>query len=320
MSTKSILKNKLNSKKLAFAGLSAVAAFGATAAAHAETYTIKSGDTLSEIAASYNTTVESLVKLNNITNPDFILSGQTLEIDGIATQEQAQPAPQAEAPSANSETTEVPVEEVSDASTVSEAPVPEATEYAEATSEIPAEVTAPITSEAPQEVVEAPVEVVEEQAAPEITNEVTESPVEETDQTVTSETGEEQSVADANTVVAEDTATSEATSETPAPEAQTTSEAPAQDTTAETVPAASGYSSNLSADDSAAKEAIAQKESGGSYTAENGQYYGRYQLTRDYLNNDLSEENQERVADEYVNGRYGSWSAALAYWEANGWY
>lgn len=39
-------------------------------------------------------------------------------------------------------------------------------------------------------------------------------------------------------------------------------------------------SNGLSAEDAAAKEWIAQKESSGSYTAQNGQYYGRYQLTK----------------------------------------
>lgn len=62
------------------------------------------------------------------------------------------------------------------------------------------------------------------------------------------------------------------------------------------------------------------KESSGSYTAQNGQYYGRYQLSLSYLNGDLSAENQEKVADAYVAGRYGSWSAAKAFWLANGWY
>ena len=47
-------------------------------------------------------------------------------------------------------------------------------------------------------------------------------------------------------------------------------------------------SNGLSAEDAAAKEWIAQKESSGSYTAQNGQYYGRYQLTITYLNGDLS--------------------------------
>lgn len=76
----------------------------------------------------------------------------------------------------------------------------------------------------------------------------------------------------------------------------------------------------LSQSESEAKEIIAHRESSGSYTAQNGRYYGRYQLTISYLNGDLSPENQERVADAYVKGRYGSWTAALAFWNANGWY
>ena len=79
-------------------------------------------------------------------------------------------------------------------------------------------------------------------------------------------------------------------------------------------------SDGLSAEDAAAKEWIAQKESSGSYTAQNGQYYGRYQLSLSYLNSDLSPENQEKVADQYVVNRYGSWSAAKNFWLANGWY
>ncbi|HFI0423853.1 TPA: hypothetical protein ACGO0R_000036 [Streptococcus suis] len=73
-------------------------------------------------------------------------------------------------------------------------------------------------------------------------------------------------------------------------------------------------------DDATAKEWIAQKESGGSYTATNGIYIGRYQLSNAYLNGDHSPENQERVADAYVLQRYGSWSAAYQFWLANGWY
>ena len=79
-------------------------------------------------------------------------------------------------------------------------------------------------------------------------------------------------------------------------------------------------SDGLSAEDAAAKEWIAQKESSGSYTAQNGQYYGRYQLTITYLNGDLSPANQEKVSNQYVVNRYGSWSAAKNFWLANGWY
>ena len=82
----------------------------------------------------------------------------------------------------------------------------------------------------------------------------------------------------------------------------------------------SAPAATVSGSEAEAKEWIAQKESGGSYTATNGQYIGRYQLTDSYLNGDYSAENQERVADAYVAGRYGSWSAAKNFWLNNGWY
>ena len=74
------------------------------------------------------------------------------------------------------------------------------------------------------------------------------------------------------------------------------------------------------ASSSSAKDIIAQRESGGSYNARNGQYIGKYQLSAAYLNGDYSPANQERVADQYVAQRYGSWDNALAFWNNNGWY
>ncbi|OTP11331.1 LysM protein [Enterococcus sp. 10A9_DIV0425] len=88
--------------------------------------------------------------------------------------------------------------------------------------------------------------------------------------------------------------------------------------TVEVAPAAPTVTT--SSNSSSAKEWIAQKESGGSYTATNGRYIGRYQLDASYLNGDYSAANQERVAEQYVSGRYGSWDAAKAFWLANGWY
>ena len=82
----------------------------------------------------------------------------------------------------------------------------------------------------------------------------------------------------------------------------------------------SNYSSNVSGNDAAAKAWIAARESGGSYSARNGQYVGKYQLSASYLNGDYSEANQERVADQYVANRYGSWSAAQSFWQSHGWY
>ena len=80
------------------------------------------------------------------------------------------------------------------------------------------------------------------------------------------------------------------------------------------------YTSTVSGDEAAAKAWIANKESGGSYTAQNGQYYGKYQLSSSYLNGDYSAANQERVADNYVASRYGSWTAAQQFWQGHGWY
>lgn len=210
---------KLNTKTK-LAGFAVVLAFLApslTFAQETKTYTVKPGDTLSEIAETYNTTVEKLAKLNNIKNVDLIFIDQVLVIDGAA-------------PVAETTTTEAPV---------------------------------------------APVAEVEETPA------VAETVVEET--------------------------TYEETYEAPA-------SAPA---------AAESYSApaaTVSGSEAEAKEWIAQKESGGSYTATNGRYIGRYQLTDSYLNGDYSAENQERVADAYVAGRYGSWTAAKNFWLNNGWY
>ena len=51
-----------------------------------------------------------------------------------------------------------------------------------------------------------------------------------------------------------------------------------------------------------------------------GKYIGRYQLTASYLNGDYSPENQERVANEYVMNRYGSWVEAQQFLMSNCWY
>ena len=45
-----------------------------------KTYTVKAGDTLGEIAARYNTTVDALARKNNITNPNLIYVGQIIKL------------------------------------------------------------------------------------------------------------------------------------------------------------------------------------------------------------------------------------------------
>ena len=201
---------KIKTTLAGVAALFAVFAPSFVSAQESSTYTVKEGDTLSEIAETHNTTVEKLAENNHIDNIHLIYVGQELVIDGpVAPAATPAPATYA-APAAQDETVS--------------APVVETTEVVE---------EAPVASEA----------VVEE--------------------TVTS---------------------------------------------------------TVSGSEAEAKEWIAQKESGGSYTATNGRYIGRYQLTDSYLNGDYSAENQERVADAYVAGRYGSWSAAKNFWLNNGWY
>ena len=50
------------------------------------TYKIQNGDTLSSIAKKYKTTVDELTKLNNISNPNLIYSGNTLNIPDSANE------------------------------------------------------------------------------------------------------------------------------------------------------------------------------------------------------------------------------------------
>ena len=105
----------------------------------------------------------------------------------------------------------------------------------------------------------------------------------------------------------------------------TTSTSDQQNTTTNTTPVAqqapaTSVVGSLSDSEQEAKDWIAQRESGGSYTAANSRYYGKFQLDVSYLNGDLSPENQEATADRYVAQRYGSWTAAKLFWQQNSFY
>ena len=82
---KNTLKSKSKTIKLGVASAAFAAALIAPAVANADSYTVKSGDTLSEIASTCNTTVEQLASLNSISNVDFITVGQILELDSTAS-------------------------------------------------------------------------------------------------------------------------------------------------------------------------------------------------------------------------------------------
>ncbi|MDO4680530.1 MAG: LysM peptidoglycan-binding domain-containing protein [Aerococcus sp.] len=63
------------------AATAAIAAFQSEGMAKAETYTIKFGDTLSELAEQFDTTIAQLRDDNQIENIDLIYAGDTLEIN-----------------------------------------------------------------------------------------------------------------------------------------------------------------------------------------------------------------------------------------------
>jgi len=139
----------------------------------------------------------------------------------------------------------------------------------------------------------------------------------------------DETTGEVNEVTVEDSVSEEATTYDVAEEevTETTYEAPAEETyvaeeTTYEAPAAETTASTTSYSSNSAKEIIAQRESGGSYTAYNaaGGYYGRYQLNPTLVAYGASPAEQEVAADKYVAERYGSWEAALAFWNANGFY
>ena len=205
---------KFNKVALSIACAAGFTVAGA-AAANADTVTVKSGDTLSQIADENNTTVSSIQSLNSLQNIHLIFPGQRLVINAnngdaaVSTQQSAQTTQQA------------------------------------------------------------------------------------SQQQTTQQASQQQTMQQS---------------------AQTTQQASQQQTMQTTQQAVASSS------EQAARDWIASRESGGSYTAQNGNYYGKYQLSSAYLGGDYSAENQERVADSYVLNRYGSWANAKSHWLQNGWY
>ena len=216
---------KFNKVALSIACAAGFTVAGA-AAANADTVTVKSGDTLSQIADENNTTVSSIQSLNSLQNIHLIFPGQKLVINAnngdaaVSTQQSAQTTQQA--------SQQQTVQQASQQQTMQQA-------------------------------------------------------------------SQQQTMQQAS-------------------QQQTTQQASQQQTMQTTQQAVASSS------EQAARDWIAARESGGSYTAQNGNYYGKYQLSSAYLGGDYSAENQERVANSYVLNRYGSWANAKSHWLQNGWY
>ena len=95
-------------------------------------YTVKSGDTLSEIAETYGFSVSELAKLNDIKDVDLIKAGQVLDIPETKAPEVVQEA-SAVVQEEPTETTVVPTQEVTEAAVVPTQEVTETTEEKEPT-------------------------------------------------------------------------------------------------------------------------------------------------------------------------------------------
>ncbi|MER2062898.1 MAG: LysM peptidoglycan-binding domain-containing protein [Aerococcus urinaeequi] len=132
----------------------------------------------------------------------------------------------------------------------------------------------------------------------------------------------DETTGEVNEVTVEDSVSEEATTYDVAEEevTETTYEAPVEKTTYEAPAEETTTVSTTSYSSSSAKDIIMQRESGGNPTATNGQYYGLFQLGDHLISDGASVAEQHRVADNYVAERYGSWDAALAFWNANGFY
>lgn len=70
-------------RTLTIAGLGAGITAAGAGTAFATDYTVKSGDTLSEIAQANGADWRELARINNLEDPDLILIGQTLTLDGV---------------------------------------------------------------------------------------------------------------------------------------------------------------------------------------------------------------------------------------------
>ncbi|WP_455583377.1 LysM peptidoglycan-binding domain-containing protein [Lactiplantibacillus pentosus] len=73
-------------KNLVLSSTAALALFAiSTTVANADTYTVKAGDTVSEIALAHNTSVSAIEKANKLANVNLIFVGDKLEVNGSTT-------------------------------------------------------------------------------------------------------------------------------------------------------------------------------------------------------------------------------------------
>ncbi|WP_436666507.1 LysM peptidoglycan-binding domain-containing protein, partial [Lactiplantibacillus plantarum] len=240
-------------KNLVLSSTAALALFAiSTTVANADTYTVKAGDTVSAIAQAHNTSVSAIEKANKLANVNLIFIGDKLEVNGTTTTTTTSAATSAAPQSATSQATSSTATSASATSASSQSVASQATSSA-ATSSAASQASSSATS----------------LAASSTASTTSTTSTQTTQQTTTTQSSAQTSQTQAQPSQASQTQSS-----------QTQTSKPAAQTTTQRLVSTSNYSNNGS--DSAAKAWIAGKESGGSYSARNGQYIGKYQLSASY--------------------------------------
>ena len=258
---------------------------------NATTYVTKAGDTLWSIANRFGTTVENLKVANGLTS-NLIYVNQTLKLKTVSNTDSVATSTASSSNRSSDASTVTPSSDNTAIATSSTVPSSSVAQSAVASS-VP---TPSVESNSNSVSTATPSTVPSSSVAQSTVTSSAPTPSVESSSNTNSN-----SVSSAPTPSVESSSNSASSAPTPSVESNSNSVASASNT-------------------SASKEWIAQRESGGSYTAQNGRYYGRYQLDKSYLNGDYSASNQERVAAQYMQNRYGSWDAAKAAWQSQGWW
>ncbi|TGE79674.1 LysM peptidoglycan-binding domain-containing protein [Weissella confusa] len=290
----------MNKKMITALTVAGLATFAMAENASADTYTVQSGDTLSQIAANHNTTVDTLVANNNIADANVIFVGQQVEIDGAAsnasydaTQADVAAVVASQAPVTQQVSYTAPVTTV-DYSAQSQAPVTQEVSYTApvTTVDYSAQSQAPVTQEVSYTAPVTTVDYSAQSQAP-VTQEVSyTAPVTTVDYSAQSQAPVTQEVSYT------------------APVATTTTTAAASGSTYDQFIAAGGTD--------AFWKAIVMPESGGNPDASNGQYKGLGQTNQSWGTGSVSDQTAGML--NYATSRYGSVDSAIAFRAANGWW
>ncbi|GEK29014.1 LysM peptidoglycan-binding domain-containing protein [Furfurilactobacillus siliginis] len=325
-----------------------------------QSYIIQPGDTLWALSQATGISESALQQLNNMTNADLIITGNKLTVNANGsvslanaqghTQATVQPAapisqpraiistPQSQAPAAASV---APVQSAAPVVT-SVAPVQSQAASADSNGQSTADSLAAAQSEAANA---NSIALAQSQALTADSLALAQSQAATADSLATAQSQAltansiavaQSEAANANSIALASSqalvAQQSVAAATPAPAAQQpVQQAPVQQATPQPAPAPvaapvqaapqqPAQPASTTTADEAAKAWIANRESSNSYTATNGQYYGKYQLSLDKLHGDLSSANQENVATQYATSHYGSWANAQSFWQVNGWW